>query len=124
MSLSTAKCLPWWVAHSATTGSPGNVFVCLKAPERGGPCHTFINDVKVKADDDVVYHPDVAVECGHQAANGTTRSSQAQARSAFPCPKTNLTLDQTYEGVELPPLGVAEPDPFADAEEYASEEEV
>ncbi len=29
---------------------------------------------------------------------------------SLPCPETELTLDQIYEDVEMPPLGVAEPE--------------
>src|SRR5262245_7161128 len=40
-----------------------NIAVHLKAAVRGGPCHVIVSDVKVQADEDVIYYPDVSVEC-------------------------------------------------------------
>jgi Uma2 family endonuclease len=39
----------------------------------------------------------------------------------IPCPRSQLTLDEIYEDVELPPLGVAEPEPDGEESEYAPE---
>jgi Uma2 family endonuclease len=157
----------------------GNVFAQLRAATRGGPCHVIISDVKVQAADDLIYYPDVAVECvkrrgddlildqpclvvevtsrstrrvdrgekpeayrhipslrayliidqtrrrvTHHSrdANGQWASTELMDAGSFrvPCPDTTLTLDQIYEGVELPPLGVAE-EWDTGVEEYATE---
>jgi Uma2 family endonuclease len=42
---------------------------------------------------------------------------------AIPCPKTALTLDQIYEDVSMPPLGVAEPDVDEATGEYVMAED-
>jgi Uma2 family endonuclease len=46
--------------HSQITG---NIFAHLKTAAKGGPCHIVVNDVLVRADQDHLYYPDVAVEC-------------------------------------------------------------
>jgi Uma2 family endonuclease len=37
---------------------------------------------------------------------------------SVPCPSVELTLDEVYEGVEMPPLGVAEPERGDETGEY------
>lgn len=40
-----------------------NVLVHLRAAARGGPCRVYMSDVKLRVADDVVYYPDVMVDC-------------------------------------------------------------
>src|SRR5262245_32886735 len=47
-----------------------NIATHLKAAQRGTACQTYLNDVKVRADTEVIYYPDVAVECGVQDGAG------------------------------------------------------
>lgn len=42
----------------------GNVFGLLREAATGGPCETFFQALKVRADEDVFYYPDVFVACG------------------------------------------------------------
>jgi Uma2 family endonuclease len=42
----------------------GNIYTHLRAAARGGTCHVYFGDVKVRVADDVVYYPDVVVTCG------------------------------------------------------------
>lgn len=44
-----------------------NIATRLRAAIVGGPCAVFINDVKVRAADDVFYYPDVVVTCAPAA---------------------------------------------------------
>lgn len=41
-----------------------NIASRLRAAVGDGPCRVFINDVKVRAADDLFYYPDVVVACG------------------------------------------------------------
>jgi Uma2 family endonuclease len=42
----------------------GNVFVALREHLRGGPCRTFIADMKLRVDaTDAFFYPDVMVTC-------------------------------------------------------------
>ena len=41
-----------------------NVATHLRAVAGNGPCQVFVNDMKVRVDDDTVYYPDVVVACG------------------------------------------------------------
>ena len=38
-----------------------------------------------------------------------------------PCPEIELTLDQIYEEIEMPPLRIGEPEVEPEADEYAIE---
>ena len=157
----------------------GNVFAQLKAAARGGPCHVIVNDFKVQAAEDLIYYPDVAVECVDRkgedllldqpcvvvevTSRSTRRVDRGEKLDAYrriasvraylivdqtgrrvthhsrqpngewtseeiadkgtirlPCPATTLTLDQIYEAVELPPMGVAE-EWDSGVEDYATE---
>ena len=42
----------------------GNIYARLLASARGGPCRVYMETVKVRATDDVIYYPDVMVACG------------------------------------------------------------
>jgi Uma2 family endonuclease len=154
-----------------------NILMQLRAAERGGPCQSFMSDVKVRAGDDVVYYPDVVVDCTPRGGtdlmldrpclvvevtsrstrridrgekleryrnlgslraylivdqmvrrvthhwrdlNGTWSSEElaGEGSIALSCPLVTLSLDQIYEDIELPPLGVAEPDVDEDADAY------
>lgn len=158
----------------------GNAFAHLRAAVRGGPCHVSAGDMKVRADQDIIYYPDVAVECVARKGDDlildqpclvvevTSRSTRRIDRGeklyayrripslrayliveqsrrrvthhwrdvdgtwmsadimdageiTLACPETSLTLDAIYEGVELPPLGVAEAE--ADYEASADDED-
>jgi Uma2 family endonuclease len=46
-----------------------NIAAFLKAAAKGGRCHVIVNDVLVQADQDHIYYPDVAVECGRRAGD-------------------------------------------------------
>jgi Uma2 family endonuclease len=152
-----------------------NIAMHLRTVARGGPCHVIVNDVKVQAGEDIIYYPDVAVECVARkgddlildqpclvvevTSRSTRRIDRGEKLEAYrrmpslraylivdqsrrrvthhwrdvdgtwmsadimdtgeiilACPQTSLTLDAIYEGVELPPLGVAEPE--VDYDEY------
>lgn len=41
-----------------------NIYRRLAAAARGGPCHVFVNDVKVRVDATRFYYPDLVVVCG------------------------------------------------------------
>lgn len=41
-----------------------NIYRRLAAAARGGPCHVFVNDVKVRVDETKFYYPDIVVVCG------------------------------------------------------------
>jgi Uma2 family endonuclease len=157
-----------------------NVLMHLETAMRGGRCHAVINDVKVQAASDLIYYPDVAVECAERkgddlildqpclvvevTSKGTRRVDRGEKLDAYcripslrayliidqtrrrvthhwrdpigvwqsdelpemgtihlSCPETDLTLDQIYRDVELPPLGVAEGDWDSGVEEYGAE---
>jgi Uma2 family endonuclease len=55
-------------------------------------------------------------------ADGTWMSEEVTDAGAIglPCPKTTLSLDEIYDDIELPPLGVAEPD-WDSEEDYSTE---
>src|SRR5262245_57523730 len=40
-----------------------NIAFKLSLAEQTGPCQTVMEDVKVRAGDEIIYYPDVAVEC-------------------------------------------------------------
>lgn len=154
-----------------------NVASHLRTAARAGSCRVYASEVKVRVASDVVYYPDVAVECGAhdpagnvidepclvvEVASRSTRRidrgeklanykavpslrgylmiEQNHRRVTFwsrddagdwtaidlfeagsmtiPCPAVQLTLDQIYEDVEMPPLGVAEPEVDEETGEY------
>ncbi|MGH7619805.1 MAG: Uma2 family endonuclease [Gemmatimonadaceae bacterium] len=148
-------------------------------PAARGSCHVLLNGMKVQAAVDVIYYPDVVVECvarhGEElvldqpcvvvevTSRSTRRIDRGEKLDAYrrmpslraylivdqtrrrvshhwrdadgtwmseeitdagtidlPCAKTRLTLDEIYEDVELPPLGVAEPE-WDSEESYSTE---
>lgn len=156
-----------------------NLLVHLRAAVRG-TCHVVINDVKVQVATDLIYYPDIAVECAERkgddlildqpclvvevTSRSTRRVDRGEKLDAYcripslraylivdqtrrrvthhwrdqigawrsdeltemgtmrlSCPETELTLDQIYRDVELPPLGVAEGEWDSGIEEYAAE---
>jgi len=44
----------------------GNLFAALKSHLKGSPCRAFVADMKVQADDDAMFYPDVFVTCDAQ----------------------------------------------------------
>jgi Uma2 family endonuclease len=140
-----------------------NIAARLLAAARGGPCHVFINDVKLRIGDDF-YYPDLIVDCEPHGggelfvrapclvvevlSDSTRRTDRREKLEAYrrveslrsyllveqderrverhwrdedgawrheevstaagtslvpvPCPLTPLTLDEIYEGVDLP----------------------
>ena len=41
----------------------GNIYARLLAASRGGPCRVYVETVKLRVADDVIYYPDVMVAC-------------------------------------------------------------
>jgi Uma2 family endonuclease len=153
----------------------GNILAHLKTAVKRGPCHVVVNDVLVKADQDHIYYPDVAVECIARSGDDrvldspcavvevTSKSTRRTDRTEklenyrrisslelylivdqmrrrvsrhwrdgsewrleeiegdgavrIPGVGTMLALDVIYEGVEFPPLSVAEAEAHAWGEE-------
>lgn len=139
-----------------------NIAIRLRAAARSGPCHVYVESVKVRAAGDVVYYPDVVVTCDPtdddplivhrpclvvEVLSPSTRVTDQREKAMvyktmaslgayliidqeqrlverhwrdrsgewrrtvvtehgdlpLPCPELPLTLDEVYEGVELPP---------------------
>ena len=153
----------------------GNIFASLKRAVKGGPCHVVVNDVLIRADQDHIYYPDVAVECVARSGDervldspcaivevtskSTRRTDRAEKLENYrrieslelylivdqmrrrvsrhwrdgsewrldeiegdgavriPGVGAMLTLDVIYEGVEFPPLSVAEAEAYQWGEE-------
>lgn len=42
----------------------GNIFVRLWDAAREGSCRVYVNDVKLRAAEDIIYYPDIMIACG------------------------------------------------------------
>lgn len=71
----------------------GNIFAHLKRAVKGGPCHVIVNDGLVRADQDHIYYPDVAVECA--ARSGDERVLDAPCVVVEVTSKTTRRTDRT-----------------------------
>lgn len=49
--------------HSRHNRIAGNIFGRLREATRGGPCRTYVSEIKVRTPNDRVYYPDVTAVC-------------------------------------------------------------